>query len=229
MSISALSSTSAASALSFLSRLSSTNSASSAASTNSTSGADRVRPPPPKDGGGFADAIAEALASIGISDVGTESSASASGTSATAEATDGSTDANDVAAALGSFLQSLMGALHAQHSDNAEAPPPYSEQQGGAGGPGKLETDLQSLIAEVSAGTSSSATDGSDSADAVDQLESAFANLLDKLGAGTDASATGGTDSTGTDAASKLAAFLQALSAKVGGNGASGNLVNTTV
>ncbi|WP_373986708.1 hypothetical protein [Duganella sp. BuS-21] len=232
MSISALSSTSAASALSFLSRLSSTNSTNSASSAGSTTNTTGVRPPPPppKDGGGFADAIAEALASIGISEVGTDSSGSAAASSA--EATDASADANDVAAALGSFLQSLMGALHAQHSDNAEAPPPYGEQQGGAGGPGKLESDLQSLIAEVGAGASSSATDGSDSADAVDQLESAFANLLDKLGAGTDASSADGTastDSTGTDAASKLAAFLQALSAKVGGSGVSGNLVNTTV
>jgi hypothetical protein len=147
-----------------------------------------------------------------------------------------------VAAALGSFLQSLMGALHAQNSSN-DAPPPYSEQSaGGQGGPGKLDSDLQSLIAKLSSGTtdgtSTDSSDGADSSDAVDQLESSFANLLEKLGVststGTDSTAsTDSTDSStstsSSDATSKLEAFLQALSAKVGNHGSSGNLVNTTV
>lgn len=215
MSISALSSSSAAGALSFLSRLSSTNSISS--KSNSTEGV-RPPPPPPEEGGGFADAIAEALKSIGITDASSDSSTAAAST----DISDGTTtDSTDVAAALGSFLQSLMGALHAQHSDSAEAPPPYGEQQGG---PGKLETDLQSLIAELASGTTSAdSTASTDSSDTVDQLESTFANLLDKLGVSTD-SADGS-----ASADTRLTAFLQALSSKVGGNGTSGNLVNTAV
>lgn len=224
MSISALSSTSAASALSFLSRLSSTNSISS---KNNASSAEGVRPPPPPDGGGFADAIAEALKSIGITDTDAASDSASTSASTGADTSDAA-DSGDVAAALGSFLQSLMGALHAQHSDGAQEPPPYGEQQG-AGGPGKLESDLQSLLAKLSADPAAN----SDDSDAVDQLESSFANLLDKLGA----SATDSTDSTdsaasttsASDATTKLAAFLQALSTKVGGNGSSGNLVNTKV
>ncbi|WP_343733211.1 hypothetical protein [Duganella sp.] len=217
MSLSALSSSSAASALSFLSRLSSTNSISS----NSTEGV-RPPPPPPEDGGGFADAIAEALKSIGITDTSSDSAAAAASTDTSDSATaDTTTDTTGVAAALGSFLQSLMGALHAQHSDSAEAPPPYGEQQGG---PGKLETDLQSLIAELASGTTAAdSAAGTGSSDAVDQLESTFANLLDKLGVSTDS--TDGSTSTDT----RLTAFLQALSSKVGGNGTSGNLVNTAV
>ena len=217
MSISALTSTSTASQLSFLSRLSSTN------SSSSISDAEGVRRPPPPDGGGFAEAIAEALKSIGIADT---DSAATSTASASADSTE-TTEATDVAAALGSFLQSLMGALHAQNSEGIEAPPPYGEQQGG---PGKPATDLQSLIAEL---TSGSADASADSSDAVGDLESAFANLLDKLGVSGDTGSTDATDSTtgadGTDTSAKLAAFLQALSSKVGGKGMSGNLVNTTV
>ncbi|NVM79715.1 hypothetical protein FHW83_005556 [Duganella sp. SG902] len=206
MSISALSSTSA---LSFLSRLSSTNNISSQSGS-----AEGVRPPPPPEGGGFADAIAEALKSIGVTD---DAGADTSAASASTETSDSATnDATDVAAALGSFLQSLMGALHAQNSAGAETPPPYGEQQGG---PGKLESDLQSLIARLTSTDGAAATESGDS---VDQLESSFANLLDKLGVSTDSG-----DST--DSASKLAAFLQTLSTKVDGHGVSGNLVNTTV
>ena len=208
MSISAIGSPSAASQLSFLSRLSSTNSASSAQG---------VRPPPPPDGGGFADAIAEALKSIGISDSGSDATAATASTD--------TSDTTDVTAAQGSFLQSLMGALHAQRSESAEAPPPYGEQQGGASdGPGELQSDLQSLLSKLTSGAVDASADGDD---AVGELESSFANLLDKLGGGT---STAGTDDIqSTDAAAKLASFLQALSTKVGGGGGSGNLVNTTV
>jgi hypothetical protein len=207
MSINALSSTSAASQISFLNRLD---------SGNSTSGTEAARRPPPPDGGGFADAIAEALKSIGISDT------SVSGTGST-DATD-ATGADTVADALGSFLQSLMGALHAQNSGQADAPPPYSEAAGkGGGGSGKVESDLQSLIAKLGSGDTTT-TGSADGTDAVSELEATFQNLLEKLGGGT---ATESTD--GTDAGTKLAAFLEALSSKVGTSGSSGNLVNTTV
>jgi hypothetical protein len=209
MSINALSSTSAASQISFLNRL---------GGGNSTSGTEAARRPPPPDGGGFADAIAEALKSIGV----TDTSASGTGSTAATDATE-ATDAGTVADALGSFLQSLMGALHAQNSGQAEAPPPYSEAAGkGGGGSGKLESDLQSLIAKLGSGDTT--TGSADGTDAVSELEATFQNLLEKLGGGT---ATKSTD--GTDAGTKLAAFLEALSSKVGTSGSSGNLVNTTV
>ena len=212
MSINALSSTSAASQLSFLSR---------AGGGNSTNAAEGARRPPPPDGGGFADAIAEALKSIGVTDTSASGTSSATSTDA-AESTDGT---DTVADALGSFLQSLMGALHAQSSGQPEAPPPYSEAAGqGGGGPGKLESDLQSLIAKLGSGGTATSADSADGTDAVSDLETTFQNLLDRLGGG---SATASAD--GTDAGTKLAAFLEALSSKVGGSGASGNLVNTTV
>ncbi|HWW69562.1 MAG TPA: hypothetical protein VN089_06470 [Duganella sp.] len=215
MSINALSSTSAASQLNFLNRL---------GGSNSSSGTEAVRRPPPPDGGGFADAIAEALKSIGVTDTSTSGTNGTTSTTSTGdtEATDGT---DTVADALGSFLQSLMGALHAQNSGQTEAPSPYSEAAGkGGGGPGKLESDLQSLIAKLSSGGTATSADSTDDADAVSDLETTFQNLLDKLGGG---SATA--DADGTDAGTKLAAFLEALSSKVGGSGASGNLVNTTV
>lgn len=222
MSISALSSTSAASQVSFLNRLSSSNAASS--------GTDAVRRAPPPDGGGFADAIAEALKAIGVTDTSVSGTTSSTGTTS-ADGADTTDSTDTVADALGSFLQSLMGALHAQNSGEAEAPQPYSEAGGkGPGGPGKLESDLQSLIAKLGSGSgatstdSADSTDSTDSTDAVSDLETTFQNLLDKLSGGTSADST---DST--DASTKLAAFLEALSSKVGSSGSSGNLVNTTV
>jgi hypothetical protein len=150
MSISALSSTSAASQLSFLSRL---------RSTNANSSAQGVRPPPPPpDGGGFADAIAEALKSIDISDSGSDTA-----TTASSSDSGGKTDSTDVTAALGSFLQSLMGALHGQRSEGADAPPPYGDEQGGgSAGPGKLQSDLQSLPAKLTSGTTGASGDDSE-------------------------------------------------------------------
>jgi hypothetical protein len=125
-----------------------------------------------------------------------------------------------VAAALGSFLQSLMGALHAQNSDGADAPPPppYGEQQGG---PGKLESDLQSLISELSHGGSLAATAAMRSI--------SWKALSPTCWTSWASAATAQTAPAAPHAATKLAAFLQALSSKVGGNGTSGNLVNTTV
>jgi hypothetical protein len=241
MSINALSSSAAASQMSLLNK------------TGSTSGAGGCGPvqggPPPggrPDGGGFVAAIASALKEIGVTSTSgsTTSGADASGatsadsTSTTTSGTDtSSTDGSNVAQALGSFLQSLMGALHAQGSANEDGPAPYGEGQqgqgmggpGGGGGPGRLASDLQSLISKLgSASTASSAstssttaasnTDDTTASGATTDLESTFKNLLDQLGG------TGSTDSNG-----KLASFLQALSTNLSGAGTSGNLINTTV
>lgn len=220
MSISALSSSNT-SQLSFLSRLSSTNASGSADAT-------RGAPPPrPPEGGGFASAIADALQAIGITSTGGGTDTAGAGASTSASSTDTADSADSggsVADALGSFLQSLMGALHAQNAASSNEAPPYGEAQQG-GGPGRLEADLQSLLSKLTsdrASTGSADSTSAEGGDAVSQLESSFAKLLDKLGGG-------GSGAGGTEANTKLAAFLQALSAKVGGGGTSGNLVNTTV
>ena len=98
MSISALSSSNV-SQLSFLSRLSSTNAGSSAEAT-------RAAPPPrPPEGGGFASAIADALAAIGITDASITGGTTDSSTSTAAAA--GGTDSTDANTKLADFLQAL--------------------------------------------------------------------------------------------------------------------------
>lgn len=200
--------------LAYTSRVSGTSSATSSSATQQTVG---MRPPPPDDGGGLVGAIADALKSIGV-----DGSAETESTSATA--TDGTTDSDtettDAAQALGSFLENLMGALHAQNS--GEAPPAYGEPpQGGpgmGGGPGKLSGDLQSLISALGDGTQSTdASEDTDTADtSVTALQSSFKSLLTALGG------------DGADADSKLSSFLQTLSARLPSAGSSGNLINTT-
>ncbi|MET0320886.1 MAG: hypothetical protein ABW069_09225 [Duganella sp.] len=217
MSISAFNSTSATSQASFLSRLSSSNAASSA---------ETVRRPPPPDGGGLIGAISDALSSIGITDLstaGTDAAAANAGS-------ESGTGSDDVAQALGGFLQSLMGALHAQNAPGSDATSAYSEGQGQGGGPGKLESDLQSLLSKL---TSGSAADSAGSSDPLSDLETAFQNLLDKVGNGSSISTSSSSSTAGTGSTSatgdKLASFLQALQSKVGGSGSSGNLVDTSV
>lgn len=180
MSISSITSSSAASQLSYVGKIDS-----------SSAGAARQVPPPPPDGegGGFISAIADALKSIGVSSDGSEAAES--------------TDSSNAAQALGSFLEELMGALHAQGSEDS-APLPYGEAP--QGGPGKLAEDLGSLIANL----------GSSTDDSTGALESSFSNLLTALGA------------DGSDAASQLGSFLQALASGMPEARTSGNLVNTT-
>lgn len=175
MSISSITSSSAASQLAYIS--------------SAASAARRAPPPPPDgEGGGFIGAIADALKSIGLS--------------SDSEAAE-STDSSNAAQALGSFLEDLMSALHAQGSDES-VPPPYGEAP--QGGPGKLAEDLGSLIAKL----------GSSTDDSTGSLESSFGKLLTALGA----------DSS--DAASQLGSFLQALASGMPEARTSGNLINTT-
>lgn len=205
---------SASSALTYASRVSGTS------ATSSTRQADGVRPPPPDEGGGLIGAIADALKSIGV-DGGEETDASST--------TSTESDTGNAAQALGSFLENLMGALHAQNGEEGATPAYGEPPQGGpgmGGGPGKLSSDLQSLISALgdAAGTTTSTT-GSTSTDgtsdtetdsSVSALQDSFKSLLTALGG------------DGADSESKLSSFLQTLSAKLPSAGSSGNLIDTT-
>lgn len=143
-------------------------------------------PGPPPGEAGFVGSIGAALESLGVTDV-------AAG------------DKEGAANALGGFLQELMASLHEQGEANGAA------QQGpggnGAGGPGRLAQDLQSLIASLQ--------DDAQETGGASPLESSFATLLGALGA----------DSG--DARAKLATFLQSLADQLPQSGSSGNLINT--
>ena len=97
-----------------------------------------------------------------------------------------------------------MGALHAQSSAAPETPPAYSDSQGQGGGPGKLGSDLQSLLAKLTSDSDTSAS-ATDSDSAVSDLETAFKNLLDKLG-GTSTDDTGTDSSTSTSTSTSISA-----------------------
>jgi hypothetical protein len=211
MSISSLTSSTAASQLSYVSK-------SSSASGDDASGQVRNGPPPPRDGGGFIDAIASALQSIGVSN-------SDSGTSTTSTTSDSSTDSSassgNAAQALGSFLHDLMGALHKQGADSSSSgdKQSYGHHQGG---PGRMGADLQSLISKLGSGSASdtsgtASTSDTDSEDSTtSSLMTSFQGLLQALGSDTSGAST------------KLTSFLQALSDKLPDAGASGNMINTS-
>jgi hypothetical protein len=191
-------------AVTYASRVAGTSAASSASAAQQ---AGRM-PPPPDDGGGLLGAIADALKSIGVDEGATEGA----DVETTSAATQG--DSADTAQALGSFLESLMEALHAQGSD-AGAAPAYGEPP--QGGPGQLSADLQSLVAALGADTDGTAVAVATSADnGLGALQGAFANLLTSLGG--DAG----------DADAKLSSFLQTLSSRLPTAGSAGNLVDTT-
>lgn len=152
--------------------------------SNSGAGQARQAPPPPPPGpppgeGGFINAIGSALESLGVTDVA-------------------ETDKESAASSLGSFLQELMTSLHEQGEANST----------GAGGPGRLAEDLQSLIASLQ-------SDSSETNEA-SSLESSFSALLSAFGA------------DDSDFSTKLASFLQTLADKLPQAGSSGNLINTT-
>jgi hypothetical protein len=220
MTISSLTSSSAASQLSYVSKLNSANGNANASGDGGQVGGR----PPPRDGGGFIDAIASALQSLGLS-----SSDSATDGS-TGTTTDTAAGGGNAAQALGSFLHELMGALHEQGASSTASPPPgggqaYGPPGGGApGGPGKLEADLQSLVAKLTSSSDTATSEADEATEASEAtgtgataLESSFQSLLQALGSDT------------SDASGKLASFLQALSDKLPNAGSSGNLINTSV
>lgn len=169
------------------------------------------------DGGGFIEAIASALKSIGVSSSDSAtSSASASGTSTATTDSTSAADSSNAAQALGDFLQKLLSALHEQNgASSANDAPPPPPPQGFGGGGGKLESDLQSLISNLTASNDTS-TNAASSTGTSSSLEHAFSTLLQALG--------GSSDTAGT----KLAQFLQVLADNLPGASSSGYVINTS-
>ncbi len=189
--------------------------------------------------GGFASAISQALSQIGVtipSSSSSSNSATSSSTSGSSSAT-GTPSATDTSAqqALGNFLQSLFAALQAQGqslaslgSSNSSITGVHAGGRGhhhhGSGGAGQIQTELQSLIQQLTtasgtpgtSGTtgSSSATSALGAADTA--LQQSFQNLL---------TTTQGV--TGSQA--NLTTFLQSLAQNMQSHGATGNLVSTQV
>lgn len=168
-----------------------------------------IRPEPPSGpppGGGLLDAIAGALSAIGVGESSSEESTQSSST-------------EDVTQALSAFLQQLMDALHAQSDVDSgetdvaaiegERPPPPPQ----GGGPGRLESDLQSLIQELASSDASVSDTGSTSESG---LEQSFEDLLSALGA-----------SDSADSEATLENFLLALSDKLQDARPLGNVVDT--
>jgi hypothetical protein len=218
MSISSLTSSTAASQLSYVSK-------SSSASSGDASGQVRNGPPPPRDGGGFMDAIASALQSIGVSNSDSGTSTTSTTSSTSDSSTDSSASSGNAAQALGSFLHELMGALHKQGATSSSSGDKPSYGAPPSGGPGRMEADLQSLISKLGSGSdsdtastgSTASTDSEDSEDTTtSSLATSFQGLLQALGSDTSGAST------------KLTSFLQALSDKLPDAGASGNMINTS-
>ncbi|MBB3120100.1 hypothetical protein [Pseudoduganella violacea] len=206
MNITSLNSSSAASQLAYTGKT---------AQNSSTDGV-AVRRPPPPDGAGLVNAVADALQSIGVSSAG-----DASSTGESTDSTGSTSGTSNAAQALGGFLQDLMAALHEQGGVQG-GPPPYGEAgQGGipggaggpgpGGGPGKLASDLQGLISKLDGGASSEDEAESDST----TLEISFKSLLQTLG------------SDSSDSSTQLSSFLKALANGLPNAGSSGNLINT--
>ena len=140
--------------------------------SSATVGFGDVPPPPPQGGGNLLDALKKALSALGLTDTTATSSSVSQGSSSTSSA--------DVNAALSTFMQSLMAALHAQQSglfENSGASGSGASsasisvdgtQAAGAtgappspppGGSGRFASDLDNLIGELSSDDSSGSTD----------------------------------------------------------------------
>src|SRR5450830_829865 len=183
----------------------------------------------------FANAISQALASLGAS-----SSASATSTASGTTATSGTKSTQQ---ALSAFAQSLFAALQAQNgtqsssgtagntSSSTTSPSAVASASGSGGshhhhhgGVSQLESGLQGLIQQLGAtsssgsssstGTSTGSGTSSSSNSAIDALQSSFSNLL----------AAEGQSGSGAS----LTTFLQNLSNNVQGATNTGNVVKTS-
>src|SRR5450830_162423 len=183
----------------------------------------------------FANAISQALASLGAS-----SSASATSTASGTTATSGTESTQQ---ALSAFAQSLFAALQAQNgtqssigtagntSSSTTSPSAVASASGSGGshhhhhgGVSQLESGLQGLIQQLGAtsssgsssstGTSTGSGTSSSSNSAIDALQSSFSNLL----------AAEGQSGSGAS----LTTFLQNLSNNVHGATNTGNVVKTS-
>lgn len=199
--------------------------------------------------------IFQALSQAGISGTSAASTdtGTASAATGTSSASAASTPAQDPLQALGAFMHNLFAALQGQGGQTAQgaqttaqgssdgdgdsdgsANEKASTAVSGATGSGrhhsgnlaKLESNLQSLIQQLSTSPSAAPTTGSSEAvsasggtpstaatNAAAPLQQSYQNLLSALGA--------------SGKASSLGNFLQALSQNLQGIGTSGNVVNT--
>lgn len=174
------------------------------------------RPPGSPPGGGMDKAVMQSLAeALGVS------ATSATTATGSTTPTDSATSTASVEDAFGSFMQSLMTALRAQGSESepGEGGQQVRGHHGHGGGPGRMEADLQSLIASLAdtsstddgTGTAASATGSEESS-----LQDSFDNLLSALGASTD------------NSSATLNSFLQSLQGKLADVRPQGNVVDTT-
>lgn len=182
-----------------------------------------------RSGGGLFSAIANALSQIGVgSSSSTASSPSSSSSSASSDSS--SSSSQDPAPALGSFMQSLMAALHAQSaqsqgttSSSAQAGTDSdgdndgttSSTQGHGHHRGHLQSDLESLMQKLASSSTASNSLSTTSDSSVSALQQSFQNLM---------GAVGDTSSNAT-----LSNFLTALSGQFSGASTTGNVVKTSV
>jgi hypothetical protein len=185
-----------------------------------TDGPDDARSGEPVGGRtGLMDAVKEALSSIGVADPQNANSGGA--TTSDAANSDATTDptSSKGAAALQSFMQTLLAALHSQGAasdPNAPDAKTSVDTVSNRSRPhhGDLAADLQGLMQELNA---------PDSADPkLADLKTSFQNLLGALSGPANAGSSGSTGDT------SLGKFLQAFAAHVPGYSTVGNVVDTT-
>ncbi len=161
-------------------------------------------------GGGFAQAVMQALAQSGLAG-NTPSARGTSGTKDADGASEGSGDASSTGQALSAFMHTLFQAMRSAGDTQGTAPDSAAANDLSASasaapparsGYGNPASDLESLLRKLGAGSD---VQGGSPGGTVDDLKSAFEKLVSALGAdGTD-----GTSSQGS--APDLRAFLQNL------------------
>ncbi|WP_050477064.1 hypothetical protein [Herbaspirillum rhizosphaerae] len=199
-------------------------------------------PPPPRHhggGGDFIDAIKQALASL-EADTATSSTV-------TTSSTDNTTSTQNVDAALNSFLQNLLTALHSESASNSNSTTDSSTDDNSVTsasavaaatassaaaaanrpppppGGGRLEEDLTKLVQSLSASESStSSTDTASASDSSTSGSSSSTNTDLESSFANLLSALG--DAGGTS----LSSFLQSITTKLHATPSSGNIINTT-
>ena len=165
-------------------------------------------------GGGLMAAIGNALSQIGVG---------SSSDSANSSSTENDSSSQDPAQAVSAFVQSLMGALHAQDtqasaSQNTSGTDADGDNDGSTSAAQghhrhhHLQADLQSLMQQLSSSNTSNSSSNSTAPSS--DLEQSFKNLM---------SALGNTNSNAT-----LPNFLQALSNQFAGGSKAGNAVSTS-
>jgi len=196
-------------------------------------------PPPRHHGGGgdFIGAIKEALASL-EADTATSSTVSTS-------STDGTTSTQNVDAALNSFLQNLLTALHSESTLNsttdsstdndsvtsasAVAAATASSAATAANRPpppgGRLEGDLTKLVQSLSA--SESSTSSTDTAAASDSSTSGSSSSS-STNTNLESSFADLLSALGDSGGTSLSSFLQSITSKLHATPPSGNIINTT-